>query len=132
MRSAVALIALAASLASTGAVPVLRTEYEAFIEEISTKHGYDTGLLRKLFAQVQTRPAIVRAMSAPATARPWHEFQRRIVEPGRIEAGMRFWLANRAVLERASKEFGVPEEFIMATIGIETLYGRNTGNFKVL
>ena len=96
MRSAVAFIALAASLASTGAVPVLRTEYEAFIDEISTKHAYDPGLLRKLFAQVQTRPAIVKAMSAPATSRPWYEFQRRIVEPGRIEAGMRFWLTNKA------------------------------------
>jgi membrane-bound lytic murein transglycosylase B len=45
---------------------------------------------------------------------------------------MRFWAANSASLERASRQFGIPEEFIVATIGIETLYGRNTGNFRVI
>ena len=132
LRLIIATSAVAASLASTGAVPVLRSEYEAFIEEMGKKHAYDAVLLRKLFAQVQTRPAIVRAMSAPATARPWHEFRRRIVERGRIEAGVRFWAENSLVLERASRAFGVPGEILVATIGIETLYGRNTGNFKVL
>jgi membrane-bound lytic murein transglycosylase B len=131
-RFFLALVALCASLASTGAVPVLRPEYEEFIQEMSAKHGYEPGPLRKLFAQIQTRPSIVRAMTAPATSRPWHEFRRRIVEPGRIEAGARFWAMNSLALQRASREFGVPEEMIVATIGIETLYGRNTGNFKVI
>jgi membrane-bound lytic murein transglycosylase B len=71
-------------------------------------------------------------MAAPATARPWHEFRRRTVDATRIEGGARFWLENTAALERASREFGVPEEIIVATIGIETLYGRNTGSFKVI
>lgn len=132
LRLIVAISALAGSLVSSGAVPVLRPDYEAFIEEMGKKHAYDPGLLRKLFSEVQTRPAIVRAMSAPATARPWYEFRRRIVEPGRIDAGVRFWAENSLVVERASREFGVPGELIVATIGIETLYGRHTGNFKVL
>jgi membrane-bound lytic murein transglycosylase B len=132
IRYALATLALAGSLASTGAVPVLRSDYEAFIDEVSTKYGHDVGWLRQLFSQVQLRPSILRAMSAPATARPWYEFQKRIVEPGRIEAGLRFWAANSMSLARASRQFGVPEEFIVATIGIETLYGRNTGNFKVM
>ena len=113
-------------------MPVLRPEMEAFIEDMGRKHAYEAGALRRLFAQVQTRPAIVRAMSAPATARPWNEFRRRIVDAARIEGGVRFWLENRFALERAGREFGVPEEIIIATIGIETLYGRTTGNFKVL
>jgi membrane-bound lytic murein transglycosylase B len=81
---------------------------------------------------VQPRPSIIRAMSAPGTARPWYEFRRRNVDPGRIEGGVRFWAANAAALERAGRDFGVPPELIVATIGIETLYGRNMGNFRVL
>ena len=104
----------------------------AFIEDMSARHAYDGELLRKLFAEVKPRPSIVRAMTAPATARPWFEFRRRIVDPARIEGGLRFWLENAGALARASREFGVSEEFIVATIGIETLYGRNTGNFRVL
>ena len=127
-----AIFALAASLACAADGPALRGDVTAFIDEMSAKHAYDAQLLRKLFSEVKPRPSIVRAMSAPATARPWFEFRRRIVEPSRIEGGLRFWMEHAAVLERASREFGVPQEIIVATIGIETMYGRNTGNFRVL
>jgi membrane-bound lytic murein transglycosylase B len=132
LRLVFAALALAASLASPGAVPVLRPEIEAFIEEMGRKHAYEPGILRRLFAQVQTRPSILRAMYTPGTARPWYEFRRRTVDAARIEGGLRFWAANMAALERARREFGVPEEIIVATIGIETLYGRNMGTFRVL
>jgi membrane-bound lytic murein transglycosylase B len=35
-------------------------------------------------------------------------------------------------LASTAREYGVPEEIIVATIGIETLHGRNTGKFRVL
>ena len=132
LRVAFTLFALLVSLACAGAVPVLRADMEAFIEEMSAKHGFEPGPLRKLFLQVQPRPSIVRAMSAPGTARPWHEFRRRNVDQARIDGGVRFWAANAAALDRASREFGVPPELIVATIGIETMYGRNMGSFKVI
>ena len=125
-------VAFMCTLAALAAAPALRPEIDAFIEQMAKKHNYEPSTLRRLFAQVQTRPSILRAMSAPATSRPWHEFRRRTVEPVRIEGGVRFWLENAPALERARQEFGVPEEIIVATIGIETMYGRNTGSFKVI
>ena len=116
----------------SAAVPSLRPEVEAFVEEVAPKIGYDAAQLRRLMLSVQPRPSIIRAMTTPGTARPWHEYRRRIVDHTRIENGVRFWLANMAVLERARRDFGVPEELIVATIGIETLYGRNVGTFRVL
>ena len=132
LRIAFAVLALLASLACAGAVPVLRADMEAFIVEMSAKHGYEPGPLRRLFGQVQTRPSIIRAMSTPGTARPWYEFRRRNVDQGRIDGGVRFWAANAGALDRAHREFGVPQELNVATIGIETMYGRNMGNFKVI
>lgn len=136
LRLSVAGLALAASFAAsgatTGATPVLRPQLEAFIEEMAQKHGHEPAWLRKLLGQAQVRASILRAMATPGTARPWHEFRRRNVDPGRIDGGVRFWSENRALLERASREFGVPEEIIVATIGIETMYGRMTGSFRVL
>jgi len=35
-------------------------------------------------------------------------------------------------LERATQEHGVPAEIIVAIIGVETLYGRNTGKFPTI
>src|SRR6185295_3959566 len=71
-------------------------------------------------------------ISTPGTARPWHEFRSRYLEPARVNNGVVFWRENAAALEKASREFGVPEEIIVATIGVETFYGRNTGSIKVL
>jgi membrane-bound lytic murein transglycosylase B len=35
-------------------------------------------------------------------------------------------------LARAEERYGVPAEIIVGIIGVETVYGRNTGNFRVL
>jgi membrane-bound lytic murein transglycosylase B len=110
----------------------LAPEVEMFIGEMVQKHQFDAGKLRELFVRVQPVPAIIRAVSAPATARPWYEFRSRNVDPARIKGGLAYWREHEATLARASREFGVPEEIIVATIGIETLYGRNTGRFRVL
>jgi membrane-bound lytic murein transglycosylase B len=127
-----ALSILLTSLGVAAGEAVLRPEMEAFIGEMQTKHGYDATVLRKAFQQVQPRPSIIRAMSAPSTSRPWFEYRRRIIDPTRIDNGVRFWRENAAALERASRQFGVPQELIVATIGVETLYGRNMGTLKVL
>ena len=132
LRLSCAAVALFASITCAPAVAPLRADIEAFIAEMEKKHGYAPLALRQLLQQGQVRPSILRAMSAPGTARPWFEYRRRIVEPTRIGSGVRFWIENASALERARRDFGVPEELIVATIGIETLYGRNIGNFKVL
>ena len=118
--------------AACAAQAPLRPEVDAFIADMAERHQFDRAALRALFAKVQPRPNILRIMSAPSTARPWHDFRPRYVEPRRIEGGVRFWAENAAALARARAKFGVPEEIIVATIGIETLYGRQIGNVKVL
>jgi membrane-bound lytic murein transglycosylase B len=120
------------SLSASDAASPLRPEIENFIDEMVQKHGYPPAALRRLFSTVQSRPSVIRAISTPGTARPWYEFRRSAITPVRIEGGVRFWQQNQAVLEKATREFGVPEEILVATIGIETVYGRNTGSVKVL
>ncbi|HSN40494.1 MAG TPA: lytic murein transglycosylase B [Burkholderiales bacterium] len=118
--------------ATAAAQKALRPDYEDFIAEMVRKHEFRRDRLRRVFSQVQLRPAIIRAISTPATAKPWYEFRSRYVNTERIDGGLRFWGQNAAALARASREFGVPEEIIVAIIGIETHYGRNTGSFRVL
>ena len=125
-------VLIAGHAASAAAQRPLRAEVAAFIEEMVRKHGFERAALQRVFSQVQWRPEIVRAMSAPATARPWHEFRSRYIDATRIAGGVKFWEENAAALLRAGREYGVPEEIIVATIGIETFYGRNTGTVKVI
>ena len=132
LRALLAALAFLACNPGVAAVSALRPEAAAFADEVAARHGLDRAELRKLLQQAQPRPSIIRAMSTPGTARPWFDYRRRVVEPTRIENGVRFWLANAPALERAAREFGVPEELIVATIGIETLYGRGMGTFRLI
>ena len=131
---AAALVALHAPVAvlPARAQRALRTEYEAFINEMAGKHGLDIAALRRLFAQILPQPSIIRAMNAPSTALPWHAFRKGHVDAVRINGGVKFWGQHAATLARASREYGVPEDIITATIGIETHYGGYTGNFRIL
>ncbi len=126
--------ALCVSLAVSPALaqPGLRAEYEAFVDEIAGRHGLDRESMRRLFAQIKPQPSIIRAMNAPSTALPWHAFRKGHVDPVRISGGVKFWNQHAAILARATREYGVPEEIITATIGIETHYGGYTGEFKIL
>ena len=129
---AVFLLTVSTGLQAAEKVRPLDPEIAAFIEEMVQKHQFDPQALRRLFGQVVPRPAILRAISTPGTARPWHEFRSRYMEPERVNNGVAFWREHAATLAKASREFGIPEEILVATIGVETFYGRNTGNFRVL
>ena len=109
-----------------------RAEYEAFVDEMAVKHGVDRAQLKRVFASIKPQPSIVRAMDAPSTALPWHRFRKGHVDAVHIHGGEKFWMRHAATLTRATREFGVPAEFICATIGIETHYGGYTGGFRIL
>lgn len=136
--AAVAFVALltlappAGSADSATAQRALSADIESFIEEMVRRHGFKRAALRRLFAGAEPQPAIIRSISAPLTARPWHEFRSLYVNDARISGGIVFWQKHAATLARASRKFGVPEEIIVATIGMETLYGRRMGEFRVL
>ena len=110
----------------------LRAPLEKFIAQMAYTHGFDIHALRALFAQVQVSQGVVKAIGAPSTSKSWYEFRPLFVDSARIGGGVKYWTENAGVLERARSEFGVPEAVIVALIGIETRYGRNTGGYRVI
>ena len=50
----------------------------------------------------------------------------------RIARGVDFWRQHEAALARAEQEYGVPAQIIVSIIGVETFFGRNTGNYRVI
>jgi membrane-bound lytic murein transglycosylase B len=115
-----------------GQPPALRPEVQAFVSRMVETHGFDAAALSNLFAQIKPSQGVQKAIAAPSTAKPWHEFRPLFVDQSRIDNGVKFWEANAPVLERARAEFGVPEAVIVSIIGIETRYGRFTGGFRTL
>ncbi|MEO8856123.1 MAG: lytic murein transglycosylase B [Burkholderiaceae bacterium] len=103
-------------------------------DDIAARRDLDPEQVRRTIGQARLLPQITRWVLPPAkgSAKNWNAYRSRFVEPVRIKAGVAFWDANAALLERAQREYGVPPEIIVGILGVETLYGRDTGNFRVI
>jgi membrane-bound lytic murein transglycosylase B len=110
-----------------------RPEVRAFIAEMEAEHGFDGRALRKVFAAARYQPQVVAAMQKPLLEPPkWFEYAPPFLAPARIDGGVAFWREHAAALARAESAYGVPPEIIVAIIGVETFYGRNTGRHRVI
>lgn len=88
----------------------------------------------QLLATVRYNPEVARLM-APSKGkikRSWSTYKNRFIEPIRIKAGIEFWQQHRHAIQKAADQYGIPAEIIVSIIGVETIYGRYTGNFKVI
>ncbi|WP_442807574.1 lytic murein transglycosylase B [Trinickia soli] len=109
-------------------------DVNAFIDDMVARYDFDATALHALFAGVSYSATAVKLVTPAATPFPknWRTYRARFTDPVRINAGVRFWRENRATLQRAYQQFGVPPEIIVGIIGVETMYGRYMGNFRVL
>jgi membrane-bound lytic murein transglycosylase B len=130
--AAIALLAPAAAQTPPTEFRPLRAEYEQFIGYMQGTHDFDARKLHLLFSKLQPNQNVIKAIGAPSTAKPWFEFKPLFVDDARIVNGARFWSDHAELLARARQEFGVPESVIVSIIGIETRYGRFTGNIRVV
>jgi len=110
----------------------LRPEIRNFVAYMANRHGYDSKELESVFAQTNFRSDILKLISTPASAISWDEYRKRFVNTQRIKDGIGFWDRYTSELERARKIYGVPEEIIVAIIGVETSYGAATGNYRIM
>ena len=103
-------------------------------DTIAQNNGLSGTWVRATLAQAHMLPEIVRAVT-PAQdpgVRNWQVYRDRMVDPVRVEAGVQFWLRNAKTLERAERETGVPASVVVGILGVETIYGKRMGKYRVL
>jgi membrane-bound lytic murein transglycosylase B len=120
--------------AVTGMALASTAQTQAWVQDAAQRLQLDPIWVQNTLAQAQRLPSVERLVLPPSspTAKNWAAYRARFIEPIRIQAGMRFWQNHRSALERAEREYGVPASVIVGIIGVETLYGQNTGNFRIL
>lgn len=109
-----------------------RPDVKNFIAKMAYKHHFSKKELTALFNQVKLRPVVIQSVKAPLEQKPWYLYQTLFVTEWRIREGVAFWNKYHVALERAQKIYGVPPSIIIATIGVETKYGTNNGNHRVI
>jgi membrane-bound lytic murein transglycosylase B len=102
------------------------------IDKMHHQHGFSKATLRTWFDQARIVPEILEAISRPKEDLPWHEYRKVFVTEERTARGVEYWKDHAEALHRAQREYGVEPEVIVAIIGIETRYGKNTGRYPVL
>jgi membrane-bound lytic murein transglycosylase B len=125
----------AATNAVRGTVPyATRDDAMRFADDVAERRGLDRDWVRATIGSARFLPNVPRLMlpGPVGTVKNWQSYRSRFIDPVRIAAGVRFWRANADTLARAEEVYGVPAEIIVGIIGVETIYGRNMGNFRVI
>jgi membrane-bound lytic murein transglycosylase B len=109
-----------------------RHDVRRFVRTITAKHHFNRAELLGLFRKARRQQSALDAISKPAERKLlWSEYRSIFVTDQRIKGGVEFWSRHADVLRRAKQQFGVPEEIIVAIIGVETRYGEITGRYPV-
>ena len=126
-----ALLIFLAPLAN--ALEIERTEISSFIDRMVEEHEYDRELLVDVLRDAKSSETILEAISKPAEkTREWYEYRAIFLTEERIHAGVEFWREHEDALTQISEESGVSIEILVGIIGVETYFGRITGNYRVV
>ena len=111
-----------------------REDVLALADAMAQRQGLDAGWVRAQLAQARYQPNVSRFIMPPpaGTAKNWAAYRARFVEPIRIRAGRAYWQANEAWLNEAERRYGVPPAIVVGIIGVETIFGQQMGNFRVI
>ena len=111
-----------------------REDVLRFADAVAERRGLDASWLRKSLAQARFQPLVTRYImpSAAGAAKNWNAYRARFVEPIRVRAGTAFWRTNAGWLREAEEMYGVPPEVVVGIVGVESIYGRQMGNFRII
>lgn len=113
--------------------PAPDADQRAFAADVAKSGGPSEDEVLATLAGAKRQQSILDAIARPAEGtKAWKDYRPIFLTDKRISDGVAFYRSNRELLDRIATEYGVPSEVIVAIIGVETSYGRNTGKYRVL
>lgn len=132
-RSILIPLLLIASSQPALAFDIERADVQKFVNTMVEEHSYDRATLLKALAAATSQQSILDAISKPAEKTlTWQAYRKIFLTDKRITAGAAFWQEHRDKLQRISEDTGVSCEILVGIIGVETYFGRITGNYRVI
>ena len=114
---------------------------EAFVRMMTSRHGFDASYVAGVLSRAEATPwlrkqAYKDANPVKRTKRSvgpsWSNYRRRFITPRHINGGTSFYHRYKSTLQRAASQYGVPEEYILGIMGVETIYGGNVGKDRAI
>jgi membrane-bound lytic murein transglycosylase B len=109
-----------------------REDVIIFVQRIAAQTSYTEQELVDLFASVEKQEHLFAKLDRPAEKElQWYQYKGIFLKNRRIDLGVKFWRKHQELLAEVSEKTGVPEEIIVAIIGVETFYGIYRGKDPV-
>lgn len=105
---------------------------QAFIDQMASKYHFNKRKLTQLLLQAQYIPQVLQSADHPMEKQTWDSYRKYFLSENRIRQGVNYWKTHQQTLQDIQKKYGVDPSIIVAIIGIETLYGKNSGRFQEL
>ncbi len=129
----VLLLLLFVGASSARALDIENPAISSFIDSMVSDHSYDRDTVEDVLQQAKIQESVLEAIDRPAErTKEWHEYRDIFISDERVQAGATFWREHSTELQRISEETGVTVEILVGIIGVETYFGRITGNYRVL
>jgi membrane-bound lytic murein transglycosylase B len=105
---------------------------DGFVNDMVQQHQFARSELDELFKQTHLSSSVLTAIARPAESKQWYQYRPIFLTDTRTADGVSFWFRYGQVLGDVERTYGVPREIIVAIIGVETFYGRRSGDYRVL
>ena len=117
-----------------GPIYAQRADAMLAADDIAARRDLPPDWVRQAIGQARYLPQVAKYIQPPPPGTPknWQLYRSRFIDPVRIRAGVQFWQDNQQMLTRAQQQTGVPAEIIVGILGVETIYGQQMGNFRVI
>lgn len=116
-----------------------RADVQEFIASVSTQHGLPRTWIESQFEGLGVQPRALALMNPPPPKpddpprkRSWQKYRAIHVNAAQIAQGKTFLHQHRSTFESVEQRFGVPPAVIAGIIGVETKFGKFTGQFPTL
>lgn len=112
----------------------LNDDIASYAHEVAAERKVPLNLVTEILQQAQYNETAAKLMrpTQGRIKRSWVTYRQRNVDPARIQGGVQFWQKHRLALDQISQTYGVPPSIIVSILGVETVYGKIMGDFKVL
>ncbi len=110
---------------------------EAFVARMVETQGFTREYLYGVLSQAKRKTWTIEYMNREKPTvkqKPggWTRYRAKFLDDRHINAGAQFWNRYATALRRAEDTYGVPPEAILGIMGVETIYGANVGNHRVI
>jgi len=116
-----------------GWIGALAAELDAAkVAEVARAAELPVAEVSALLEPLEPDQSVLDRLATPWEKKPWHQYRDLFLTEERIAKGRAFLAEHEATLSRAEETYGIPKEYVLAILGVETRFGERMGDDVIL